>query len=93
MLPTLHAVAHGDASTLLVDRDGWLVDGNGGALCTEEGSWTTFTRRSSMLRNRAGGSGGAVFNGGGIVMFETSAEFRGNEAEATGAVSAVRVFD
>lgn len=46
-----------------------------------------------MLRNRAGGSGGAVFNGGGIVMFETSAEFRGNEAEAAGAVSAVRVFD
>eukprot|EP00752_Nemacystus_decipiens_P005980 g5401.t1 len=73
-------------SALLTDRDGGLVDGNGGAVYTEEGSGTTFTRRSSMLRNRAAGSGGAVFNAG-IVTFETSAEFRGNEAASAAEAS------
>lgn len=67
------------------------MDGNGGAVCAEEGSRTTFTRRSSMVRNWAAGSGGAVFNAG-VVTFETSAEFRGNEA-AVSAAAAVRVFD
>lgn len=86
--------AHRGTSALLrgEDGDGGLVDGNGGAVCTEEGSATTFTRRSSMLRNRAGGSGGAVFNAG-IVTFETSAEFRTNEAAVSVAAAAsVRAF-
>lgn len=84
------AAAHQGASVWLQDRDGGLVDGNGGAVCTEEGSATTFTRRSSMLRNRAGGSGGAIFNAG-VMTFETSAEFRGNGA-AVVAATAVRFF-
>eukprot|EP00903_Cladosiphon_okamuranus_P020674 g18984.t1 len=66
------------------DKDRGLVGGNGGAVFTDEGSTTTFTRRSSMLRNRAGGSGGALFNAG-IVTFETSAEFRANEAAVSAA--------
>lgn len=44
-----------------------------------------------MLLNRASGSGGGVFNAG-IMTFETSADFRGNEA-AVSAAAAVRAFD
>lgn len=94
LLPRIHAAngaAPGDTSALLQDRDGGLVDGNGGAVCTEEGSATTFTRKSSMLRNRAVGSGGAIFNAG-IMTFETSAEFRGNKAGVSAAAAMVRVI-
>ncbi|CAM9625684.1 unnamed protein product [Ectocarpus sp. 12 AP-2014] len=57
------------------------VGGDGGAVFTEEGSTTIFTRRSTMFRNWAAGSGGSVYNAG-ISTFETSAAFRGNTAAA-----------
>ncbi|CAM9291475.1 unnamed protein product [Ectocarpus sp. 12 AP-2014] len=57
------------------------VGGDGGAVFTEEGSTTIFTRRSTMLRNWAAGSGGSVYNAG-VSTFETSAAFRGNTAAA-----------
>ncbi|CAM9312124.1 unnamed protein product, partial [Ectocarpus fasciculatus] len=58
------------------------VGGDGGAVFTDEGSDTIFTRRSTMLRNWAAGSGGSVYNAG-VSTFETSAAFRGNTAAAT----------
>lgn len=53
---------------------------------TEEGSNTIFTRRSTMLRNWAAGSGGSVYNAG-VSTFETSASFRGNTAAAKAAAT------
>ncbi|CAM9534724.1 unnamed protein product [Ectocarpus sp. 6 AP-2014] len=55
------------------------LGGDGGAVFTEGGSTTIFTRRSTMLRNWAAGSGGSVYNAG-VSTFETSAAFRGNTA-------------
>lgn len=66
------------------------MDGDGGAVFAQEGSTTTFTRRSSMMRNWAAGSGGGAYNAG-VVSFETSAEFRANEAAAGAATAAAAV--
>eukprot|EP00904_Undaria_pinnatifida_P004735 jgi/Undpi1/14262/HiC_scaffold_9.g03911.m1 len=54
--------------------------GDGGAIYTEKGSETAFTRKSTMLRNSAGRNGGAVYNAG-TLRFSTSADFHGNRAE------------
>ncbi|CAN0383927.1 unnamed protein product, partial [Laminaria digitata] len=53
--------------------------GDGGAIYTEKGSKTAFTRKSTMLTNLAGRSGGAVYNAG-MLRFSTSADFHGNRA-------------
>lgn len=54
-------------------------------MCAEEGSQTIFNRKSTILMNRAAGSGGGVFNAG-VALFETSVTFRGNDAAAEGAM-------
>ena len=69
-----------------LDMAGVSSGGDGGAIYTEKGSKTAFTRKSTMLRNLAGRSGGAVYNAG-MMRFGTSADFHGNRASVRLSVS------